>query len=134
MVRLQLDDRQWGKIEAVLAAERGVATLVRLRELARALGQVQHHRRRGSCELLRQMAAPARQPFDDFVREHQKIQGDGVDVETFMIEHHAGSSATPAERVVSPSRPQRESRLHVPVPVPVPVPDLPLSLQIGDRP
>jgi len=65
------------------------------------------------------MASPARQPLDDFVREHQKIQRDEVHVETLVIEDHAGSSAAP--RASCPSiAPCRDSRLDVPVPVPVP--------------
>jgi hypothetical protein len=40
------------------------------------------------------MTAPAWQRFEYLVREHQEIQGQAVDVQTFMIECHAQLSVT----------------------------------------
>ena len=112
-----------------------VASLVGLRELARSFGQIQHDRRRRSCQLVRQMPSPARQPLDDFVREHQKIQRDEVHVETLVIEDHAGSSA--ARCASCPSIALLATILVSTCPCPCPCP-CPISfsgsLEIRDRP
>ena len=65
MVRRQLDERQWAKIEAVLAAERRAG----------------------------RPPKDNRNFADGLVREHQEIQRDDINVQTLVIEDHARTSA-----------------------------------------
>jgi hypothetical protein len=41
------------------------------------------------------MTAPGWQRFEHFVREHEEIKAQAVDVQTFVIESHADLSAAP---------------------------------------
>ena len=112
MVRRQLDERQWSKVEAVLISQarveqRGglgrrasrreiVPTLVGFRELACALGEVQQDRCRCARELVGQVAPPPWKRLDDPVREDEEVQCDVVDVKSYVVEQHP--------RLVGPKR------------------------------
>src|SRR5205814_9387509 len=58
------------------------------------LRKIQHDRQRGPRELVGQMTPTTWQSLDDPVRQHQKLQRQVVDIQSFVIELHHAPSVT----------------------------------------